>query len=69
MLYGLDVFIPTNAVEVRRLNDIGKSGWMMLVIIIHITGFIWLIVLYAVDNQKGRNSWGECLKEVSLTTD
>jgi len=69
VLYGLDVFIPTNAVGVRRLKDIGKSGWMMPVIIIPIAGFKWLIVLYAVDNQKGRNNWGEYPKEVLLTTD
>ncbi|MBK98531.1 MAG: hypothetical protein CL672_07040 [Balneola sp.] len=42
---------------------------MMVVIIIPIAGCIWLFVMYARDSQKGRNSWGECLKEVSLTTD
>ena len=69
MLYDLDLFIPTNAVGIRRLNEIGKSGWMMLVIIIHITDFIWLIVFNARNSCKGRNSWGECLKEASLTID
>jgi uncharacterized membrane protein YhaH (DUF805 family) len=62
LLYGLAVFIPTIAVGIRRLHDIGKSGWMMLVIIIPIAGFIWLIVLYATDSQKGTNDWGECPK-------
>ena len=62
LLYGLGVFIPTIAVGIRRLHDIGKSGWMMLVIIIPIAGFIWLIVLYATDSQKGINDWGECPK-------
>ena len=69
MLFSLDVFIPTNAVGVRRPSENGKGGWMMLVIIIPIAGLIWLIVFNARDSQKGRNSWGECLKEVSLTTD
>ena len=69
LLYGLGVFIPTIAVGIRRLHDIGKSGWMMLVIIIPIAGFIWLIVLYATDSQKGINDWGECPKDVSITTD
>ena len=57
MLFGLDVFIPTNAVGVRRPSENGKGGWMMLVIIIPIAGFIWLIVFNARDSQKGRNSW------------
>ena len=69
LLYGLAVFIPTIAVGIRRLHDIGKSGWMMLVIIIPIAGFIWLIVLYATDSQKGTNDWGECPKDVSMTAD
>jgi uncharacterized membrane protein YhaH (DUF805 family) len=29
-LYGLVVLIPGLAVSVRRLHDIGKSGWMLL---------------------------------------
>ena len=69
LLYGLGVFIPTIAVGIRRLHDIGKSGWMMLVILIPIAGFIWLIVLFAADSQKGSNDWGQCPKEASLTAD
>ena len=60
LLYGLGVFIPTLAVGIRRLHDIGKSGWMMLVGLIPIAGFIWLIVLFATDSQKGTNDWGQC---------
>lgn len=30
-LYGLAVFIPGLAVSVRRLHDIGKSGWWLLI--------------------------------------
>ena len=69
LLYGLGVFIPTIAVGIRRLHDIGKSGWMMLVSIIPIAGIIWLIVLFATDSQKGINDWGECPKDVSMTAD
>ncbi|MDI9357959.1 MAG: DUF805 domain-containing protein [Phycisphaerales bacterium] len=28
--YGLAIFIPSIAVAVRRLHDIGKSGWLLL---------------------------------------
>ena len=31
-IYGLLVFIPGLAVSVRRLHDIGKSGWLIFVI-------------------------------------
>jgi uncharacterized membrane protein YhaH (DUF805 family) len=29
-IYGLAVFLPSLAVCVRRLHDVGKSGWMIL---------------------------------------
>lgn len=31
-IYALVVFIPSLAISVRRLHDIGKSGWFLLVI-------------------------------------
>ena len=31
LLYGIAVFIPTLSVSVRRLHDIGKSGWILLI--------------------------------------
>lgn len=31
-IYALAVFIPSLAISVRRLHDIGKSGWFLLVI-------------------------------------
>ncbi|MES2411808.1 MAG: DUF805 domain-containing protein, partial [Bacteroidota bacterium] len=30
-LYGLAVFIPGIAVATRRLHDIGKSGWILVI--------------------------------------
>jgi uncharacterized membrane protein YhaH (DUF805 family) len=30
-LYGLIMFVPSIAVSVRRLHDIGKSGWLLLI--------------------------------------
>src|SRR5436190_18921001 len=31
LLYSLLTFIPSLAVSVRRLHDIGKSGWLLLI--------------------------------------
>jgi hypothetical protein len=50
MLYSLLIFIPALAVTVRRLHDVGKSGWMLLIIFIPLIGPIWLLVLLL---QKG----------------
>ncbi len=64
-LYVLAVLIPGIAVGVRRLHDIGKSGWMYLIIFIPIVGAIWLIVLFCTDGEAGENAWGENPKEDS----
>jgi uncharacterized membrane protein YhaH (DUF805 family) len=63
-LYGLAVFVPGLAVGVRRLHDVGKSGWMLFIALIPIIGSIWLIVLMATDSNVGGNEYGQNPKEV-----
>lgn len=41
----LVLFLPSFAIGVRRLHDIGKSGWMLLIVLIPLIGSIWLLVL------------------------
>ena len=57
-LYGLVVLIPGLAVMVRRLHDIGKSGWFFLIVLIPLAGAIWLLVLLCTDSKPGTNKWG-----------
>jgi uncharacterized membrane protein YhaH (DUF805 family) len=57
-LYTLFVLIPSLAVAVRRLHDIGKSGWMILIALIPIIGGIWLIILLATNGTAGANEYG-----------
>jgi uncharacterized membrane protein YhaH (DUF805 family) len=66
VLYSLFVLIPGLAVSVRRLHDIGKSGWMFLICLIPIVGAIWLLVLFCTDSQPGSNKWGHNPKEEPL---
>lgn len=58
MLYSLAVFIPGLAVSVRRLHDIGKSGWMLLISLIPLIGAVWLLVLMVTDSNPGDNEYG-----------
>jgi uncharacterized membrane protein YhaH (DUF805 family) len=58
MLYALFVVIPSLAVAIRRLHDVGKSGWMILVALIPLIGAIWLIVLYCTAGDTGDNKYG-----------
>ena len=57
-IYSLAVFIPTLAVSVRRLHDIGKKGWWLLAILIPFIGFILLIIWFATDSKED-NQYGE----------
>jgi uncharacterized membrane protein YhaH (DUF805 family) len=62
-LYGLAVIIPSLAVGVRRLHDVGKSGWFLFVALIPIIGAIWLLVLLCTDGNAGANEYGPNPKE------
>lgn len=66
LLYSLAVLVPRLAVFVRRMHDIGKSGWMILIAFIPIIGSIWLIVLCCFDSQVGENRYGVNPKEHTL---
>lgn len=57
-IYAIAVFIPGLAVSVRRLHDVGKSGWYLLIYLIPIAGPIWLLVLLCTDSQPGDNKYG-----------
>jgi uncharacterized membrane protein YhaH (DUF805 family) len=57
-LYILAVLLPTFAVLVRRLHDIGKSGWWFFISLIPLIGSIWLLVLLVTDSQLGENQYG-----------
>ena len=58
-IYVLGTIIPGLAVCVRRLHDVGKSGWMALICFIPLVGVIWLLVLMFTDSQTQSNKWGE----------
>lgn len=57
-LYFLLTFLPGLAVMVRRLHDVGKSGWMFFIALVPIIGAIWLLVLFVKDSESGENKYG-----------
>jgi uncharacterized membrane protein YhaH (DUF805 family) len=63
-IYCLIMFIPGLAVTVRRLHDVGKSGWFYFIVLIPIIGVIWLLVLLFTDSQSGTNKWGNNPKSI-----
>jgi uncharacterized membrane protein YhaH (DUF805 family) len=57
-VYTLAILIPSIAVGARRLHDIGRSGWWMLIALIPVIGVIVLIVWYATEGTRGDNRFG-----------
>jgi len=61
--YALAILIPSLAVCVRRLHDVGKSGWYYFIGLIPLVGAIILLVWFCTDSQAGENEWGANPKE------
>ena len=55
----LGLLLPTLSAAIRRLHDIGKRGWMLLVALIPLVGTIWLLILLCKkgENESPRAKW------------
>jgi uncharacterized membrane protein YhaH (DUF805 family) len=58
IIYYLGIIIPNIAVLVRRLHDVGKSGWFYFVAFIPLVGAIWLLIILCTDSDYGPNEYG-----------
>ncbi len=58
LITGIINFIPGLSIVVRRLHDVGKSGWFFLIILIPIIGWIGILILLCSDGDKEENKWG-----------
>lgn len=59
MLYSLAILIPSIAVGVRRMHDVGKSGWFLLIP-------IYNLVLAVTEGDTGPNEYGDDPKEEEI---
>ena len=57
-LFGLATLLPSIAVAVRRLHDLDRSGWWILIGLIPLIGWIILIVWYCSRGTVGPNRFG-----------
>ncbi len=60
-LFSFGTLIPSVALAIRRLHDIGKSGWWILLGVIPIVNIIGIFVLLYFcikDSQPGGNQYG-----------
>ena len=58
LIYALAVLVPSLAVGVRRLHDIGRTGWWLLIAFIPVVGVIVLLIFTVMDSTPGDNEYG-----------
>lgn len=57
-IVSLALLLPGLGLSVRRLHDINKSGWWILVGLIPVAGIIILIVWFCKDSDPTDNNYG-----------
>ncbi len=57
-LVALVLLLPSLAVGARRLHDVGKSGWLLLVYLIPLIGFLVLIYFWVQPTLPEGNAYG-----------
>lgn len=57
-LFALAMILPMLAVTVRRLHDIGKSGWWVLIGLVPFFGALVLLYFYVQPSEPGQNVFG-----------
>ena len=58
----LGLLLPYIAVAARRLHDINKSGWLQLIGLIPLIGWIIIIIWCATEGHKKKNKYGAPIK-------
>lgn len=57
-LISLALIIPSIAVQIRRLHDIGKGGGWIFIVLVPLIGVIWYLVLMLTPSNPGDNRFG-----------
>lgn len=63
-VFALAMLLPQIGVGVRRLHDVGMSGWWYLIALVPIIGALILIFFFVKDSQPGENMYGPNPKEL-----
>ena len=50
--------IPTLAVTVRRLHDVGRSGWWIFIALVPVVGFLIILYWMVIGGEDSENRFG-----------
>ena len=59
LVISFSIIIPSLAVQVRRLHDLDKSGWFILLNFMPFIGSIIVLVFMCMDGTRGPNRFGD----------
>ena len=57
VLFAIALIIPSWTVSIRRLHDIGRSGWCVLITLVPVLGLIFLVFMFF-DSHPHENEYG-----------
>jgi uncharacterized membrane protein YhaH (DUF805 family) len=57
-IFSLAILIPSISVSVRRLHDIDRTGWWVLISLVPLIGWIVLLIFHVQDSTPGPNRYG-----------
>lgn len=61
LIFGLATLVPSFCLGIRRLHDLGKSGWTLLICLIPIVGAFILLYWFCLRGQPTKNQYGEAI--------
>ena len=59
LIAGLVLLLPGISVSMRRLHDIGRSGWWLLLVLLPVIGALVLLFFYVQAGDPEANEYGE----------
>jgi uncharacterized membrane protein YhaH (DUF805 family) len=62
-VYALAALVPSTCLTIRRLHDIGRSGWWYLLSCVPFIGLLILLIWFCHDSQPGENQYGPYPKD------
>ncbi|WP_221795184.1 DUF805 domain-containing protein [Oceanobacter mangrovi] len=65
ILYSLVIFLPSLAVTVRRMHDIGRSGWWILILFVPLIGLLVFLYFMIQEGKDDTNAFGDSPKLVA----
>ena len=66
--YACAILLPSIGLGVRRLHDVGKSGWLLLICLIPF-GVIYVIYLFAQKGDEDINQYGSPVSYEIITAE